>query len=331
MRVWFLKETRSFCTSCATGCNTVIGSRENIMYRMTPRENNDVNSVWMCDYGRLNFHYLNSPERLLEPMVKGFEGNEVTSWEVAISRAATELKKFASWEVAIIASGTMTNEELFLTRRLGEALRTDLHDIVPHTGEGDDILLSVDRNPNTAGAKLLGVASEKPGARIEEISTALKSGRIKALIALGEDATAVLGDEIANAQFIVAMSMLPNGTTKLAHVVLPSCGFAEKRGSMINKNSRLQRLNRAIQPPGEARDDWEILRDLIQTVSGSNGIYMIEDVFKQMATTVPAFGGLSLSKIGDLGVQLPVSPATGQPNQTEHLEANAPVARTPTV
>src|SRR5438067_7219266 len=124
MRVWFLKETKSFCTSCATGCNLVIGSRENIMYRQTPRENNDVNSVWMCDYGRLNFHYLNSPERLLEPTVKTFDGNEVTSWEVAISRAATELKKFASWEIAILASGRMTNEELWLTARIAEVLQT---------------------------------------------------------------------------------------------------------------------------------------------------------------------------------------------------------------
>ena len=60
MRVWFLKETKSFCTSCATGCNTVIGARENVIYRQTPRENDAVNSVWMCDYGRLNFDYLQS-------------------------------------------------------------------------------------------------------------------------------------------------------------------------------------------------------------------------------------------------------------------------------
>ena len=58
MRVWFLKETKSFCTSCATGCNTIIGSREDVIYRQTPRENDAVNSCWMCDYGRLNFDYL---------------------------------------------------------------------------------------------------------------------------------------------------------------------------------------------------------------------------------------------------------------------------------
>ncbi|MBA2586106.1 MAG: molybdopterin-dependent oxidoreductase, partial [Chthoniobacterales bacterium] len=73
---------------------------------------------------------------------------------------------------------------------------------------------------------------------------------------------------------------------------------------------RLQRLNRAVRAPGEARDDWEILRDLIHACSGQNsgmssragGIYTIEDVFRQMSESVPELRGLSLSKIRDLGV-----------------------------
>ena len=74
MRVWFLKETKSFCTSCATGCNTIIGTREDVIYRQTPRENDAVNSSWMCDYGRLNFDYLQSEKRLLEPKI--FDGDK---------------------------------------------------------------------------------------------------------------------------------------------------------------------------------------------------------------------------------------------------------------
>jgi NADH-quinone oxidoreductase subunit G len=73
---------------------------------------------------------------------------------------------------------------------------------------------------------------------------------------------------------------------------------------MINTKGRLQRLNRAVQPPGEARDDWEILRDLIQSVSGTNGLFAIEDVFKAMAADVKELEGLSLSKISDLGVNV---------------------------
>ena len=224
----------------------------------------------------------------------------------------------------------MTNEELFLTKRLADALGTTLHDIIPHTSEGDDILLSADRNPNTAGAKLLKITGEKPGSRVNEISFGVKYGTVKALIVLDEDASKVLdAAALPKAELLISMSLLSNGTTKLAHVALPSCGFAEKRGSMINKTGRLQRLNRAIEPPAGARDDWEILRDLIQAISGSNGIYMIEDVFKQMANSVPEFANLSLSKIGDLGVQL--AALAPIPPDTNRLEANAPVARTPTV
>jgi NADH-quinone oxidoreductase subunit G len=73
---------------------------------------------------------------------------------------------------------------------------------------------------------------------------------------------------------------------------------------MINGRGRLQRLNRAVRPPGQARDDWEILRDLVQALAGSNGVYTIEDVFRQMSESVPALAGLSLSKIGDLGIQV---------------------------
>jgi NADH-quinone oxidoreductase subunit G len=73
---------------------------------------------------------------------------------------------------------------------------------------------------------------------------------------------------------------------------------------MINIKGRLQRLNRAIQPPGTARDDWEIIRDLNQQLTGANGIYLVEDVFKQIAEAIPDLLGLSLSKIGDQGVEL---------------------------
>src|SRR2546421_6630328 len=66
MRVWFLKETKSICTSCASGCNIVIGSREDRVFRYEPRENDAVNSCWMCDYGRLNYKWINREDRLKE-------------------------------------------------------------------------------------------------------------------------------------------------------------------------------------------------------------------------------------------------------------------------
>src|SRR5215475_6862273 len=306
MRVWFLKETKSICTSCATGCNTLIGTREDIVYRQTPRENDHVNSCWMCDYGRLNFKYLEAENRLLEPQVRGGNVLAVTDWKNAIDQAALQLRQFHGSNIAMIASGRMTNEELWLAKKIADLLDVRYIDIVPRRGEGDEILLSQYRNPNRVGARLiLGLESE-PGEILAAIAKGVKSGEIRALIALGENPikAEISLEQLMHLPAFVAMDILSNETNDRATVRLPASGFAEKRGSMINGKGRLQRLNRATRPPGNARDDWEILRDLLQGLGGGNGIYTIEDVFRQMSTEIHQFHGLTLSKIGDRGVHV---------------------------
>ncbi|HEV2096999.1 MAG TPA: molybdopterin-dependent oxidoreductase, partial [Chthoniobacterales bacterium] len=164
----------------------------------------------------------------------------------------------------------------------------------------------------------------------------VRTGRLRALIALGEDPVKIglTPEELSRLPAFILMDILTKAATESATVLLPSSAFAEKRGSMINGKGRLQRLNRAVRAPGEARDDWEILRDLIQACSGQNGIYTIEDVFRQMSENVPELRGLSLSKIGDLGVavlHLEQSPAPRAESRDEmkkpesdHASARAP-------
>jgi len=162
MRVWFLKETKSICTGCATGCNTIVGSREGTVYRQTPRENEEVNSQWMCDQGRLGFHYIHSPDRLLEPMAKVGHGRLPTPWTEIISRLAAQLREYQPGQIGIIASGRMTNEEAYLLKEIrmllgGESVLTD---IVPRFDIEDGILRSADLNPNTNGLELFGISAK---------------------------------------------------------------------------------------------------------------------------------------------------------------------------
>ena len=296
--------------NCGTGCNITVGSRDNTIYRITPRENNDVNSVWLPDSHRLNFKYVSRPDRLKVPTVKG----ETVEWRTAVAIAGQLLKAQPGEAVALIASGRLTNEELYLAKRLVTVLGVKQFDIVPRSGEADGILISADRNPNTSGARILGLTGAEPGAKLKQIGEAVKSGEIKCVITLGEDLVkAGVVEADSKRVTIIAVDILPNATTGLAAVVLPACAWVEKRGSMINAKGRLQRLNQAVAAPGQARDDWEILRDLIQSVSGTNGIYMIEDVFKAMAADVREFAGLSLSKIGDLGLPVPAAKTEEQP------------------
>ncbi|GAB4180602.1 MAG: 2Fe-2S iron-sulfur cluster-binding protein [Terrimicrobiaceae bacterium] len=299
MRVWFLRETKSIDVHCGNGTNILVGSRENTIYRITPRENNAVNSCWMPDSHRLAFHDVNSPERLTAPVIRG--SALPPKWSEAISRAVAALRECPG-QPALIASARLTTEELFLVRRLAEALNVQLFDVLPRPQAGDGFLISKDGNPNTTGARLTGLAT----GRLPEIAEGVSSGHIKSLLVIGEDAVdcGIKPEDLAGLQALVAVSMLPTATTSAAHVVLPSVSWAEKRGSMINIRGRIQRLNRAINPPGQAREDWEILRDLIHEAVGSNGIATIEDVFKQMTSEFPALNGLSLAKIGDLGIDI---------------------------
>jgi len=335
MRVWFLKETKSICTSCATGCNTVIGTREDIVYRQTPRENNHVNSCWMCDYGRLNFKYLEADNRLLEPQVLSGNSLAVTDWKTAINQAAFQLRQFHGSYTAIIASGRLTNEELWLTKKISDLLGVAKIDIVPRRGEGDGILLSEYRNPNRVGARLILGLDSEPGEILQAIGKGVADGEIRALLVLGENPTkiGISVNQLTSLPAFVAIDILSNAGNEHATVLLPGSGFAEKRGSMINGKGRLQRLNRAVRPPGNARDDWEILRDLLQALGGSNGLYTIDDVFRQMSAEIRQFHGLTLGKIGDLGVHVikedesPRPPRDSKEKDIERAEKKRPPGR----
>lgn len=304
MRVWFLKETNSFCTGCARGCNTEISSRNDIIHRQTPRENNDVNSAWMCDRGRLDFHWVNSERRLTSPLVKENGKHRVAGWQEAVNAVAAGVRGLAASQIAIVASGRMTNEELFMARRLAAALglTPENIDIVPRTGEGDNYLSHADKNPNTNGAKVL--LTPTPGQQLESIRARVGTGEIRAVIALRENllnAGFTTGD-LTKLQFLAQTHVMLNACADHANVVLPCAAYAEKRGSMINATGRLQRLNAAVTPPGQSRDDWEILRDLVLAISGQNGLYSIDDVFRSMAAECSEFSGLSLNAIGDAGI-----------------------------
>jgi NADH-quinone oxidoreductase subunit G len=308
MRVWFLKETPSIDVNCGTGTNITIWTRGNKIHRITPRQNDEVNSCWMPDSHRLNFHYIDGENRLSQPLAKNAAGlHGPTTWSAALASAASAIKSFAPDQVAVIASGRMTNEELFLVRALAENIGTQNLSIVSRSGEADHLLVAADRNPNTTGAKLVWENND-PSSKLDSIRSAVRSGDIKALIVLGEDIVSDAGfssEDLSKLGLLVQLHTLANPTASRAHFVLPTAAFAEKRGSMVNLSGRLQRLNRAVEPTGQCRDDWEAIRDLICAITGNkHEIHHIEDVFKSIAENIPVFQNLTLSKIGHQGTPI---------------------------
>ena len=304
MRVWFLKETKSLCTSCGTGCNAVVGSREEKVYRYEPRQNDGVNSTWMCDSGRLNYKWINREDRLTQVLRRNESGErEVTSWIPAIKEISEKLRRASQGSVAIVASARQTNEELFLLSKLAKKFGA-ITDSVPRFGDSDRLLVNADKNPNTNGARLTGIAFTEAGINLPRIAAGIAAGKIKTLIVFGEDVTkhGISAELLGKVETLIVSDILPNATTAAAHYLLPGCAHVEKRGSFTNAKGRVQRFMKAIEPKGDARAEWEFLHDLVFNVTGQDGFVSIEGLFNQMAREVPAFSGLTWGGLGDLGV-----------------------------
>jgi NADH-quinone oxidoreductase subunit G len=126
-RPWELNNAASLCTHCPVGCNTTINVRREAktggdvaIKRIMPRQNEQVNEIWMCDKGRFAYHFVDSSERLRKPLVRiGSELRE-TGKDEALKTAADKIKQ-AGTSLVTLASGRLTNEDIFTLRKLTEA------------------------------------------------------------------------------------------------------------------------------------------------------------------------------------------------------------------
>ncbi len=305
MRTWFLKETPSIDTNCGTGTNIIIWTRGNKIFRVTPRQNDDVNSCWMPDSHRLSYTCPSDDNRLSAPLIKADGVHEETCWSNSISAAAEAIKQFEGNEIAIIASGKQTNEELFMMRTLAAELGTDLISIIPHTQESDKMLISEDRNPNTTGAGLV-LGLDDPTEKLAAIKDGISNGSIKAVIAASEDLldAGFSAEDIDGLELLISIFNTTNATAQASDIVFPGASSAEKRGSMINVTGRLQKLNAACIPPADARDDWEIISELILAITGETpeqAPLSIDQLSEIISNNIPQLEGKNLANISELG------------------------------
>ncbi|MBI1256119.1 MAG: NADH-quinone oxidoreductase subunit NuoG [Chloroflexi bacterium] len=118
-RPWELTNVPSICPHCPVGCNISLSTRLDrdfegraMIKRVMPRQNEEVNEIWICDKGRFGHHFTRSSERLMQPMING----TATGWNEALAAVASALK--AGGEVAAIAGTQMSNEDLWSLRKL---------------------------------------------------------------------------------------------------------------------------------------------------------------------------------------------------------------------
>jgi NADH-quinone oxidoreductase subunit G len=301
-RAWELDRTASICPNCTQGCNVTMETRENQLVRMRPRPNEDVNAFFMCDWGRLNYRWMNEKNRVEKPMVRAKNGLAATTWEAAISAAARVLN---GKKVFVAASPMLSNESLFLLGQLMQggagAFRVTEGEEAPLAGV-DDLALRRERAANVYGAEKLGFKKTK------DLLGGLGQGDV--LVVAGEDLAGIDASAVARAgEVIVIGSVLPESAAK-ASVVLPIANFSEEEGTITNLRGRVQRFTQAKQAPGETRPSWLVLGDLLGAMGKQASFFLPSEVFAKLASSNSSFAGLSYDTLGFRGLPLADAPPT---------------------
>jgi NADH-quinone oxidoreductase subunit G len=316
MSVWYLQEQLSVCPGCSNGCNIRIHYNLDRTYktqgrriqRLKPRFNDHVNKWWMCDVGRYDYRWLNN-DRLTEPLIRDSEGLKSAEWEPVLTSVADALKRTLALDgsaAAVIASPQMTNEELYLVRRIFyeylsiSTLNFTIAPVDPSASE-DGFLLKKDRNPNTRGAQL--ILSEQKNLLVESILELARDGRLKFLYILHTDVASIFKEEavrdaLSKVETVIYHGTNLNNTIPSATHVLPAATYAEKEGTFTNFQGRVQRIFPAVAPEGISRTTLEILRDLGRKLGTDVKSAQASEVFAELASKIKSFSGMTYGTIG---------------------------------
>ncbi len=127
-RPWEMEAPASICTQCPVGCNIVLNTRREartdgqiVIKRVMPRQNEEVNELWMCDKGRFAYHYTESKTRLTKPLIRKDDKLTRASWKSAVDLTAEKLDE-AKAKSVVLASGRLSNEDLFNLKALADGL-----------------------------------------------------------------------------------------------------------------------------------------------------------------------------------------------------------------
>src|SRR5690606_5753072 len=313
-RAWDLEHTPSICPGCSQGCNIDLHVRDNLVQRLKPRENLDVNGWWMCDYGRLDYEWMNLGARVEAPLVRAGGTSTAVAWKDALGALLTRALELGAGPVRAVVSPRSSNEDLAAVAELVERLGGG--DIVYRSRRAEDeaplkgypgLARRRDLSPNATGAELVGA---------KRVGDDDGAGGLEG-VAAHDGIVLVMGDELldqpadfgSRATLYVHLGHRESAATSRAHFLLPTTTFAEQEGTFTNHAGRVQRFWAGLTGPGMARPAWFVAAALAAQLGGRGPVRSAAEAFNALGSRVPAFEGLPYEDIGTRGavVNEPVS------------------------
>ncbi|REL33685.1 (2Fe-2S)-binding protein [Rhodohalobacter sp. SW132] len=326
-RVWEMNQTPSIDITNGKGCNIDLWTRDNLVLRITPRQNEEVNDYWMPDIGREAYKIFNE-NRISRPMQKLENEHVQSSWKNAVETLAEHVEQTDKNDILFIGSPHASVEENYVLMTISDLLAGSTPVFTPHIidGAGDDFLLTDDQAPNTNGCRLLGLDEQSES----ELKAAVKKAKLVIMLSDHLIDRGVLETSDFNDTFLAMFATNHGETTKAADLVIPVTTAAEHAASYVNVDKRIQRTvpaketkytNRRLDLEmsegrldryGTSFDNWrtednkvdclplwtisnEITNRLGLDVRFSNG----REILSTIADTIPAFSGISYQVIDE--------------------------------
>src|SRR5688572_547714 len=316
----------TICTLCAKGCNTTAWIKAKpewakgaSLVRMTPRFNAEINSYWMCDIGRFDYHWIESDRRLLQPHVRTGRGFDATPWADALIAVKDAVDAAGGGsQVRVMVSGHASLEELYVLKQFapltGGVNFSWRHREKPQPANTKFRIPSVDA-PNLRGANDLGftMAAIDGPADVTELRSAVDAGAVKVLYVMDTGHDGSIGDtdwilaarQAGKITTLIVQGVLKTALAEAADILLPGCAFVEKDVTFTNMTGHVQSSSRVITPPGDAAEDWQILSKVAVAMGATVAETSASAIRQSIATALSAVPGYAA--LTDIAFARPVS------------------------
>ena len=259
-RAWELDKTASICTGCSQGCNITLDTRDEVVVRVRPRPNLDVNRYFICDHGRMHYRWMNRGDRIEAPLVRKDGGLHATDWDEAFARVLSILRGASGKAVALVSAGASSEALAAAKRLLSGFTWTGAFQVVmgeEATLDGvPNLALRAERAPNAKGAEQLGYT--------RDYAPALAAAKPAAVVLVLDDPDCAV--ETDGALIYLGTVLGENAACRRADVILPIANVAEEEGTFTNRDGREQRYYQAKPAPGMAQPAAWVLGELARAM-----------------------------------------------------------------
>jgi NADH-quinone oxidoreductase subunit G len=310
-RVWFLKGHNGVCAGCSTGCSIRVEENQQRIYRLKPRENPHVNQWWMCDEGRYGFKHVHDNGRLNGPVKLEAGKAKNVEWKDLPAEIDSRLRE--SGRLAVVLSPHLTVEEAYLLATYAkdvdpEAVIALGH--VPVKGEDETFpsgfTIHAEKCPNRRGVAKIAARLGDGLVEWEPFLDRASSGQFGAVWVSGgyksdwnDESVAA---KFAQVKLLVVQDLFSSPLLDRATYQLPGAAFAEREGSYVNYNDRLQSFAWAVRPPSGVMTEGQLYWQLL----GKTGMYRAREVLDEVAREISYFAA-AIDKVPETGIDLKVN------------------------